>query len=1652
MAGNVSQKDLETISNGVMDNLTSVDKLPSEVRNALFDYWGSKGVDSSDPESGITQAQLQELKSQREAQQGGIFDSPIFKPLEWIGAKLYKAYSESVSPIISAGAMAAHSIAYGRPEYIGEDGELDALKDYWSYAHKISPGQSIWELGFSNKELKDRGIAPNQISEDLALQAKGKYKDKGSVNDPFGVKTRAQEYFGSGASKYVTGATDFAVSWYADPLVLSGKTLGGLKAAKVTRPVVKEIAAGEKVALKANPTLTPEGANKLAWKNFTTKQPFQELADTLWNVKTKNANTAAAVMLRDFPTVAKSANGPAVARLLSQATDKSELVDVLRVTMGDTGAREALKIKNGELAYQINSLNARVSSIGTYYQGLSTAQQASPFGQRVKALMDSKSQQIAQLDRDSQIVSDRVKAYGAIGEMNFNAITTPAGLKIKSAWQSSRTWRPAEDGGFIRSSVNNIYSLSLGGVVKLAHTYNDIKPTHHIDVNDTDGWRQLQASLLDVKALTPEARNMYLSQYIDAPQAMRAAALASIEEKVARNVLDRFNAKKGLTGTPDEIHPGVAEALYKEIASRRSSAQAGMNEQAFGTARVDDPSAPGNTLRVDEITPDGGALVVTPLLRTQMANGHAMMDFKLYQKALEANASTWNKARLQLGTGWEKAVGLADYVGSIWKFSQLFRLGYGPRAMSDDALGQIARFGPVDMMSRAIQGGKHTWEDMRRAAMPGNIFENAMVSRNYLEVHLDDLAQEQQKLQAKITKANIEGRVIDAQVFSDQLKVNIDDIASARKTFSDMDDLVKGGAAMKHVTQGRQIFGPAYAGAEGGLFKDLASGEKNFQNMMGSAADSHLNRLRRMDWTLLSPAKHGAGVHMDAWLRVLNQQVAHDALAAQYLKGKTPARLEAWLSTPEGLAYKSDHAIAKHLPNDQLVDRVVAQVDEWASPAFPGGDAIRQAASEGKVTKDMLEGVAEAHRPLVNGQALSYARGSHEAMQMMSRFMDGFYNIMGSAPQRYLLRNPLFAQRYSVHLRDLMQTAGKSGETRMTEELRSSFESAARQKALRDVKKNTFTMDYETKMSHMLRNFGAFFGAQQESWNRWARIISDKPDILPRVAQAYGAPARAGLTTDSEGNHVGGDGYVTDPSTGERRLIPYNERHVVIQIPDYLGGKKFKEFFGLDKDATFDIPMSTAEIILNHGDGPLPVGAGPYVQMAANDIPFTDLDANGNPNLADMYQKLGILPFGPTEGNAQAWLPNWARKVGGVTPLSQTYQSNMWYMMQAEDYKYREGLRKTEPSWKEISDRATQQSWMKVLFAATLPISLSAKDPYQFFRDQYKQMQTTDPDTADQKFYDKYGDSAYTFSKSLSKNNSGLKPTINSVKMSKYYQDLVSKTGPEWAGLIVGAEGEGAYSNGAFYYEKTHATDPASGTTMRSKMSAREGLEQANLARGWQQYNGEMNRIYSDLYAAGFQSFDDEGAEDIKAQKQALVQVLSSPQILDDQGSLVDNEYYNESWSKAYNSFDLNYYDRAIPQLKQIVDDPEIWSKAVNPDGSVGMRSDIYALKTYLSYRDDAKRALLMRKASEGSDDINAASNSDIKGQWDSMVLELIQSDTKFGDLFNRYLSRDMGYDKQTVQVESDTGTLDQFQGDTTQPTQAGGQSIFDVLAEQGAF
>jgi len=1645
MGGNISPKDMQIISDGVLTGLGTMDQLPEPVRNSLTQYWGSMGIDATQPDSQITQDQLAALKEQRSQQSGGIFNSPIFKPIEWVGSKLYQVYSSTVSPILSAGAMAAHSVVYGRPDYIGQDGEMDALKDYWSYAHKVSPGQSIWMLGMDNNELKSRGIRPDQISQDLTLQHESKYRDTPTKDDPLGIKTRSQEYFGSGASKWTTGATDFAVSWYLDPLTLAGKGAGAIKGAKVTQNVATGIAKQTKAIERGGTALSPEEINKLAYDNFSAKSSFQGLTDSIWNTKAKNPDTAAAVLARDLPTLRKSANGAPTARLLAQATDKNEIANILRVTMGDKAALTTLEFKNSQLAYQADQLGQKTSSAGAYYDSLSPAIQASPRGQRIKAAIDQQTKWISKLDQDSGIVTDKIAAFNTIGDLNYNRITTPAGMRVKGALQN-RDWQPG-GAGFIGARVNNIYNLSLGGVVRLAHTYNDIRPTHYIDVNDAQSWRQVDASLRETPGLSKQAREMHVSRYIGADQQGRTLALQNMETEVTHNIVDRYNLNNGLTGTADELSHDVADQLYKELSLRRSHGQSAMKQQTYGGATIDNPALPGTQIRVAEIEADGGKMVLSPVLMSQLANSHVMMDFKMFEDAIKTHGSSWQVAKNTIGTGWEKAVDVADAAGSIWKFAQLFRLGYGPRALADDGLGQIARFGMFSVMDRTIKGGRYTAKDWANGSFLRSRTQNATATAATLDTHLEDLANLQSSIKSDLHTAQIKGDAAKAASLETDLTTASQWADDARATRADMDKLLKGGAAQQHVKIGRQVFSPAFGGKDGNLFRDLSAGDHNFRNLMGSQADFYLDRMRRLDWENITPAQHGAEKHMESWLHVINNQVANDALAVQHLGGKTPRQLETWLrSTPEGRAYAAS-APLKNLPRSEMIKRVTAQTDEWLNAAFPNSGAFRDAARTGTVTEDMLKEVPENVRPMVNSQALSYAKGNHPAAELMDRAMTGYYNVMNQIPARKLLRHPLFAQRYKMHLQSDFNKMKLQGETHIDEGLRQKLEHSARMRALDDVKKNTFNMDFETRMAYNMRHFGAFFGAQQESWNRWARIISDKPDILPRVAQVYGAPARAGMVVDSSGNQVSADGTVTDPVTGERRVIDYSDRNILFQVPDFLGGKALNKALGIDENAKLKIPMSTAEIILNHGDGALPVGAGPIVQMAANNIPYSDLDANGDPKLADIYQKLGILPMGPDQSNWHLLQPNIVKRTETTNEMNDTYQKSLFYIMQAETYKYDQHMRKTEPTWGEIKDRASRWTAMRSIFAGVLPFSLNAQDPYQFFRDQFKQMQQVDIKNADQNFYDKYGDSSYIFAQSMSKNNSGLRPTTESVRASKYYQDLIQKVGPEWAGLVVGAEGEGVYSNGAYYYEKTHSADGVSGITNRTNMTAREAFDESKRSQGWRQYQSYMNGLYGQLFSRGLQTFDDPGAEDLKQEKQALVETLSSPRILDDNGDMKDNAYYNKQWTKDFSSLDTTYYDRAAQQLRDVVEDPEIWSKAVNPDGSVGIRSDIYTLRTYLGYRDDVKRALILRDDAGGSADINAGVNADIKQQWNALVIKLVESDTKFGDLHSRYLSRDLGFDQNTVEQAASTGALPEFQGDTGEVQQ---QSIFDQLANTG--
>lgn len=1593
----INPKDAELVSNAVLDGDLELSNLTPQVQQMLASYWQSgSGKDPlAAPDSGAIQALVEQRTQQRGEGVGGL--PTIFKPIEAIGSGLYWLYSQTVSPMLSTVALGLHRGFYGKEQ---EDqfkndfwGVKDA-KDLWKDAHSVSPGQAIWMLGFDNDELKKRGISPNQMASDKDQLKAGTYRDTPSKTDPYGTLPAYQEYFGSGASKWATGTTDFALSWYMDPLVVTGQWAGKGIQKGFKKPVTEELA---KAAEKGTPAT--------AFERLSQGSTFQSMVNLVEQTKLANPDNAALVLRRDLPTLANSANGDVLARLLAQTKNADETVDVLRVAMGDAGGFLALQARDSVLFSQVQQLGAAQVVHGTYFNSLSPAKQASPYGQRVKAAIDQQEQAIARMDAERGIISDKMAAFGAIENMNYNRLTTPLGMKIKGsdAVRMGGEMRSVRGEGMIKGTANLVYNSTIGFPIKVVRSYGDLKPSHYIDVHGENSYKELDAALSEYKGLDRATRERLVSDYIKATPNERARALIRIENTAVRDMIDKYNLKN----PGNEIDRAIADDLYKDFIERRQGQQAAAGKrQSYGSAEIMDPNNVNRTIRVAEVEADGGRLVSTPIFDTQLANNHIMMDFRTMERAINVHGKNWQKTRKYLGEGWYKTTAVADQLGSIWKFAQLARLGYAPRALADDFLGQVARFGGMAMLARAGQGGKIFVQDFTRGRFMKSDIAQVRRQAGVLEQDLAEKSAQQASIRAQLDRVRAGKAQGDVVALEDDLTDISNTIDQIRMDHKQLTESAAFGSQMRDVQIGREIFSGALAGKQGELYRDLSAGQRNFANMMGSSSDWYLKKMRRLNWENITPASAGNEKHLDAWFRHVNDQIAQSSIGKQVLKGSDEYDLTRWMrNTPEGQAYRRDIGI-KNMDDFELATRVKAQVDYVLDLGIPGMREVRQAAAEGKLTKDMLEIVPVANRPMVNAEMFSYAEGTSIISKLLDSSISGYYNLANQLPSTHLLRHPLFGQQYKASLLEQMTKMRQQGITHIDESLRKQMESTARATALRDVKQFTFTMDHETKMAYAMKHFGAFFGAQQESWNRWARIIAEKPQVLGRIAQVYGAPARAGMVVDTDGNTVDATGHVTDPVTGERKLTKYSERKILMQVPEYLGGKELNKLMGLDEKASFVVPMSSVELVLNHGDGALPVGAGPFVQIGVNHF------AKDNPDLADMTKKMGLLPFGPRDSWFDFVNPNTGKRLGdSMDDYSETKQRTLFYAMQVENWKWENGQRDTEPTWNELMDRADRWSFWKTGLAFAMPFSLNSQDPYQFFRDEFNRLQKLDPNSADEKFYEKYGDSFYMFSQSMGKNNTGLKPTTEAVHMSQYYQDLVDKVGNEYAGLIVGDEGDGEFSQGAYYYQKTHTLASGDTANQRVQLDAREAWEKGEKARGWQTYNRLINKIDAQLFDRGFKSYEDPGAENLKLQRQAVTKMLTSRTFADG----TENAFYNEAWEKEFNSLDKGKYDRTAATLQKIVDDPELQAKMQLPNGTVGQRSDLYTLKTYLFYRTQMQKALMTRKIQGGSDDIKTKSNADLKGSWDKIVMSLLEADTKFAWVHNRWFPSDMGFNMDTI-------------------------------------
>lgn len=1514
----------------------------------------------------------------------------ITSPVEKTLSGLYWTYSRFVSQPVSFIALSA------REAIRNEDKRQNfaEVRELWKEAKHMSPGQSLVTIAYSRDELKSRGIDFDNNTFDKSWFKEGSFWEDGWA-----------------WQKAISGTADLAVSWYADPLVLLGKGGAAARGKAVVKPV-------SDMNLR-----TPEDF-KAAMQNDT----FQSMIKLVNDYKARYGEESNVRLANDMRTLRESTDGEALANILAQTRNDGEIADILRIAIGDRSRITELVEKNADLAVQMEKLTSTAVVLDANLAGLNPSIQNTIVGRalqnRIKLNEESMAAVQHQLDSPLLRVDDLTRFEDTLANLYFNRFITPVTTRARTGVRTAnKDYRVV--GGFTGNRfVDNLITKPIASTVynglyvtplKAYRYVTDIKPPLFIEYADNQSWRSIDAALASIttregRASDDAFRAEWTSRYQAATVPERMSLVREMEQEAVERIARSFGTEGEAAGL---------RALYSAYAGLRNRA-IGVRARNTYTSVTDDANS-----NIASIGQDGANEIVAPILRTQLEGNHILTDFAELSKVAKRNGGAIGRMMNGVHPAVNAGVEFADWTNRVWKFSKLLSFAYGIRTVSDDFLSMISRFNA----SMIVRG-------------------HSNLSEQYFRGRWLDDTDEADLLALGINKLDIQDAVRDVNFWkkrraqfpdrADLANRNIDELETYIKSIEEdqlrLADALRGREEARKITVGGLKFRTETADP---LFRAQISSARSNERLMSGPQGRELRKMRgsstsEMGSGVWRPLKVGEDGYAEAWHRVLTRQYANDQLAMTYIRTGSIEEMAKFLRSPAGKEYRAG------MPKreiDEHIDIVRSDIDDMIPPMAPYADAIREGLIKGELDIKILDEIRNSHRPPEIREELSRfnlgTAGDHPAGQVLHTIdnaIDGWYKLVNSMPTDRLIRNPMANSLYRGHLKDLVKAKGEQNITKLGNDELLRLEDVARRRTVQDIKKFSFSLDHMSRAAWGMRFVSPFFGAKIESFQRWGRVIADRPQTIGHAGTLFNTPMKMGAAYDRDGNKIAGDGTITDPLTGEKKMVPKGDRMWRVQLPSW-AADGIEKATGTRPEFT-DISIDSLNLTLQ--DDPVwSPGYGPFVQIPAEKWG----QIWGSPEDMQAMRTLGILPMGSTTDASLTSGPTWA---GATIKAVKRYfdsdarNTDATAVMRQMDIEYRMGLRSKPPTFKEARDKANNFSLFKALSRIVVPFSQTYQEaleidqdargvseelkgkllPIQFFLDEYNKMQNAGIPDADQAFLDKYGESFFAFTVAMSRNNTGVSPTLAGVASTVKYKKLLDKIDPDLHALVVGPEGIGPFSQEAYYYQLNTETQDGSGKTQRERMSPREYQVELERRSGWRLFSSMMNKIQANMLEAGYASFDERGAEEFAAQKRGLVALLTQNHVTAEQAvalgienprgkEFVENPYYNRDWEEDWNTQDRGFYERRILDLTAVANEPDL-DPRINP-----MRADIRGLREYLSVREAVTIELSKRK----SDDLNAKGNADLKGLFRQFVFDISERNIAFAELHNRYLSRDLGVD-----------------------------------------
>lgn len=951
------------------------------------------------------------------------------------------------------------------------------------------------------------------------------------------------------------------------------------------------------------------------------------------------------------------------------------------------------------------------------------------------------------------------------------------------------------------------------------------------------------------------------------------------------------------------------------------------------------------------------AVIMHPMFITQLeAGAQPMANLKNLENALDRMDQTGLLSTIA-NTGQRGKDLLYTMLDKIYGIWRPLALTTGHRVynhVGDDYLRGVSLLGGAATADNAI-GGVSNFLYNRYAQLNNNqVVRNLMASRD------------KAVMDAKATYEGLAARYKSQQVWNaadipDELMVTSEKVAGAKKTWQTARDAKLPEILDKHrlgessfkITGSNLTYPEAYADSD--YMRYATSSHQAFMATIDEAAHLHgaaAAVVRGRNFAPISaindPARHTA-----AYVHYIRNQLLPDPVAKQIVQGKDLNDVAQWLSKS---AAGQAHVRALHIGD---VNDWVNTVAEMVKTYLPH-EGMRDDALAGKFNVKTIENYMPSanQRPDIVADIAATLHGGDQVTSVFKKTMDGMMKWTGTLPDDIMVRHPVFNSLYKARLEERVQSViAQTGRDVMTGDEFNTLIQAAMKAARNDMRNTLYDVSRFNDMGHTLRYISPFFNAWWSAMSSWSKLIVENPGLLAR-----GYAAKRALWESP---------FTVDTSTGQpaTKDTPLENTAFVVHMPFGLG----KKLGGMG-----DIPISAKSLVSpTYVDSIGNPGFGPLVTVPLNQYVLN------HPELMKSSVVAGMLNNMVDKNSLKQILPSAVSDAGQLLDMfsgsptdSSDMAKNMYSIWQEQMYDYMNGKRSSKPQWSDIENQARLLAVMDLFVNRMMPLGFKPAPSHEYLTQEYRNMQSQDPKNAQQNFYDKHGAAAMVFTQGLTTDPSGISATVGASTAVKKYSKLLSQF-PELGAAIVGPEGNGNFDQMAYDWQVAKG--------LRKELSPQDAASHAMINMGWAAYGKAVAAIQAQAQAQGFTSYKDAGAKQLQAQLTSWVSQMGDK----------NSAAYNPDWYANYTSFNQNAYQNRITALLTIAQDKALLA---NP-----LRSDIRSLQAYSQLRDLTYAQL----QANGGGDLKTARNASVAQQFTEQLSQMVNSDTKFAQLYERYLAKD---------------------------------------------